>query len=638
MIANAIRLLGVAIAVFAATPAPLGAAEQWWPADDASRIQRTGAWQRNAHRYAQEPAIETVEEGAALEVAFTGKALVLCLDTLTPPNHYGPPELGRLEVFVDGSRIRMIWPRSEDREVVIHRSPESGAHRVRLVHRIDGAGAGCRVRGFRVLDSVSGDLACKISGEHNGALIDVRAVVSRAGVVVRELLLRNWLTGDARIAGLPPGDGYALELRAAGWKTWRRDGVTVDANQETLLPPVYLLREWDIAVDSFKFPAFGRAVVRRAGENFRARFQARQAEIRRVRLVRRVGSVVISRDCRYEDDRAAAYYYHREGTVTLPADVPAGLYDLEISIVDSGATRAVVSRRCVHVVDQFPADPVLLAFGHLDTWGQEQAEYLSRMVGIANLLAPDIVLVSNEANPAYAAGALYGLDMPFVINFGNHRGPEPGAWFADPVLAVDFGCEFTVVNFSRAWDASFAEADELLAARQDTRIRILNAFEPNAPIREFLDRHRVALIHEAHGPGTKVEKLGATPTLRVGKVNSESFRLIRFRDGRAVSATYRGHASAPIPFPRAGPAPVRVRHEPAADNRTFTARWENDLEEAFAGARVVFVVPAGRYGIQGAQLESAVVSDDGRHHVISVRCDLAAKSAGTIVLRAQGNR
>lgn len=629
------RLACAAVLVALTNASSLRAGEVYWPADDAAKIRRTGEWQRNTHRYAGEPALETTEDGAALEVAFTGKALVLCLDTLTPPNHYGPPELGRVEVFVDGSRVRTIWPRREDREVVIHRSPEGGAQRARLVHRIDEAGAGCRVRGFRVLDSVSGDLAFQVNGEHNGALIDVRAVVSRAGVIVREVLLRNWLTGAARLAGLPPGDGYTLELRAAGWKTWRQGGVTVNANRETQLPPVYLAREWDIAVDSFKFPAFGRAVVRRPGEGFRARFQARQAEIRRVRLVRRVGSAVISRDCRYEDDRAAAYYYHREGTVTLPADVPAGLYDLEIAIVDGGESRAVVSRRCVQVVAQFPADPVLLAFGHLDTWGQEQAEYLARMVAIANLLAPDMVLISNEANPAYAAGALYGLEMPFVINFGNHRGPEPGAWFADPNTVVDFGRAFAVINFGRAWDTSAAEIEEMLAARKDTRIRILNAFEPNAPVRDLLDRHAVALIHDAHGPGPTVVKLGATPTWRVGKANSESFRLIRFRDGRAVSATYRDHATAPIPFRRAGPAPVRLRHEPPAGNRTFTARWENDLEEPFAGARAVFVVPAGRYGIEGARWESAVVADDGRHHVITVRYNPAAKSAGTIVLRAQ---
>lgn len=625
------------VAIVALTNASwLRAGELYWPADDTTKIQRTGTWQRNAHRYAREPALETTEDGAALEFAFTGKGLVLCLDTLTPPNRYGPPELGRLEVFVDGSRLRTIWPRSEAGEVVILRSAERRAHRVRMVHRTDEAGAGCRIRGFRVLDAESGDLAFGISGEHNGALIDVRAIVSRDGAVARDLLLRNWLNGQARIAGLPPGDDYTLELRASGWVTWRKDGVSVTANHETQLPPVYLARAWDIPVDSFKFPAFGRAVVRRAQEGFRARFQARQAEIRGVRVVRQVGPAVISRACRFEDDAAAAYYYHREGTVTLPPDVPPGLYDLEVAIADGNATRSLVSRRCVQVVEQFSADPVFIAFGHLDTWGQEQAEYLDRIVSIANLVAPDMVLISNEANPAYAAGALHGLEMPFVINFGNHRGPEPGAWFADPVGAVDFGRAFTVVNFGRAWDTSAAEADELLAARKETRIRIVNAFEPNAPVREFLDRHRIALIHDAHGPGTTVAKLGATPTLRVGKANSESFRVIRFRNGQAVSATYRGHATAPAPFRRNAPPPVRLRYDPAGPgDATFTARWTNDLEEPFADGRAVFVVPPGNYRVEGGRRENAIASDDGRHLVYSVRFDVAAAASGVISLRRE---
>ena len=97
--------------------------------------------------------------------------------------------------------------------------------------------------------------------------------------------------------------------------------------------------------------------------------------------------------------------------------------------------------------------------------------------------------MSNEANPAYAAGALHGLEAPFVINFGNHRGPEPGPWFGEPVGIVDFGTELAVLNFGRAWDTGSADADQLLEARAGARIKVINAFEWNAPVREFFDRH-----------------------------------------------------------------------------------------------------------------------------------------------------
>ncbi|MDO8541953.1 MAG: hypothetical protein Q7S40_16065 [Opitutaceae bacterium] len=611
----------------------IAAAERWIPANDSVAVQRTGAWTWTGHRYAADQALVTSEDGAALEVEFSGAALVLCLDTLTPPN-YGRPELGRLEVLVNGTRVQTVYPRAEGGDVVIARADDATRRRIRIVHRKDDSGSGARIRGFRVLDAPTGELAVVVSGEHNGGLVDVRAVLSRQGRVVRDTLVRNWLTGQCRLAGIPPADDYTLELRAFGWKTARRQHVSIVAGRETQLPPVYVEREWNLRADAFKFPGFGRPAVRLRAQSFRARFEAYRAEIRGVRIVRRTGPAVISRGCAFEEDRAAGYYYHREGTVTLPADTPAGWYDLEISITDGRGERRIVSPRSVHVVERFAADPVLLAFGHLDTWGQYQAEYLSRLVKLANVIAPDVVLVSNAANPAYVAGALSGLEMPFVANFGNHRSPEPGPWFGEPLGMVDFGAEFCVLNFGRAWDSGFADADVLLTSRGGARIKIINAFEPNAPV-SFLDRHHVVLIHDAHGPGPTVNKIGATPTVRVGKANSESFRVIRFRDGRPVSYTYGGHASAPIPFPRGGVAPVRVRYEPVNDgsHSPVTARWENDLEEGIPNARLVFVLPRGTYETADGRIEQAVESDDARLTVISVRCDFGPKSRGTVTMR-----
>jgi hypothetical protein len=417
-----------------------------------------------------------------------------------------------------------------------------------------------------------------------------------------------------------------------GWKTWRQEGIAIRAGDETVLPPVFLPREWDVPVDDFKFPALGRPVICGPGGKFRARFEGNKDEIRGARLVRQQGPATISRPCTFVEDKAAAFYYHREGVVTLPAGLPAGLYDLEVRLASKQGTHTVGSRRCVVVVDRFPRDPVFLTFGHLDTWGQFQAEYLARLVAVANLLAPDMVLISNEANPAYVAGALYGLEIPFVVNFGNHRGPEATPWFGEPVGMVDFGPELSVLNFGRPWDAGTAEAEHLLAARAAVPCKIINAFEPNAPVSELLDRHRIALIHDAHGPGPTIAKIGATPTVRAGKANSASFRLIRFKDHRPISYTYRGHASAPIPFQREARPPVRVAFDPANDgtHATVMARVDNELEENFPGARLVFVLPRGEYRIEGGQRESAIESDDQRFTILSVRLDLPASGSRTV--------
>ena len=623
--------------VFLALASIAAAADAWLGPDDVARLRRTGEWRVTRHRYAADAALATTQDGAALELTFQGRELVLCLDTLTPPNNYGPPELGALEVFVDGVKRTTIRPRDAANEIVLLRSPGDRPHAVRVVHRREAAGAGARVRGFRVGTEPAGELAFVVSGEQHGALIDLRAIVRREARVVRDALVRNWLTGECRLAGLPPGDGYSLELRAAGWEQYRAENISVAAERETRLDPIYLRRPHDVEQDAFTFPAPGHPIVRQAGGTFRARFEAPNAEIRAARIVRQVGPATVSRACRFEEDRAAAFYYHREGTLTIPADAPPGTYDLELTIGGGErGVRTLTSPRCVAVVTAFPAEPTFVAWGHLDTWGQYQAEYVEQLVAIANLVAPDMVLVSNEANPAYAAGALRGLEAPFVINFGNHRGPDPGPWFGAPVTAVDFGSAFTVLNFGHAWDRDLSHAETLLTARAATRLKIINAFESNAPV-AFLDRHRVALIHYAHGPGPAIAKLGATPTLRVGKRSSESFRVIRFRGGVPVAYAYshRGDATAGIPFPRGAKPPLGLAFEPANDGtqRTITARFHNELDEAFPNAVATFVLPRGEYRVDRGRIERSDPGDGGAFTLLRVRFDLPARTSGSITVQ-----
>ena len=129
--------------------------------------------------------------------------------------------------------------------------------------------------------------------------------------------------------------------------------------------------------------------------------------------------------------------------------------------------------------------------------------------------------------------------------------------------------------------------------------------------------------------------IGATPTTRVGKINSSSFRVVRFKDGHVISATYRGDAVAPIPFDRAGPPPLSVTYDPGNDGKhdKVTATVTNMLEDAFPNCRVTFVLPAGVYAVDGGRLETMVTSDDGRYTVLTVRVDVPAE--GTARATAQ---
>src|SRR5690606_9537019 len=134
-------------------------------------------------------------------------------------------------------------------------------------------GGGARIRGVRMAKEASGDLAFVVNGEKNGALLDARAILTQQGRVVRDTLVRNWLTGACRLAGLPPGRHYALEIRAAGWRPAHQTGVSIAGGPETVLAPTYLARERDVPQDAFTFPSFGYATVRQPGGKFRARFE-----------------------------------------------------------------------------------------------------------------------------------------------------------------------------------------------------------------------------------------------------------------------------------------------------------------------------------------------------------------------------
>ena len=632
------RLLQItlAAAAIAATASPGAAVGQGWvSALDSVRVERSGTWWEDQFRYARTTCLATEEEGAGLIFEFTGSGVALGLGQPGVPAYTRIPELGRLIVTVDDGSPRVLYPAEEGREVVLARGLPHGEHRVRVVHEPEAGEVGCRVSGFRVLGQDSGDLSFHLNGEENAFFVDARAVVRRGGEVVRDALVRNWLTGACRLTGLTAGEGYSLELIAFGWEPRQIDGIAIRQGEETRLPPVYLRRQPRSAARGVRFPALGYPAIRKPGESFRVRIASYGTPVDEVRLSRQVGPAAISRALPFVEDPEAAYYYDREHTVTLPPDMPPGLYDLWVWLGDSPERWQRRSPASVYVVQEYPEDPVFMTFGHLDTQGQYQAEFERRLAQVANLVAPDMVLISNSVNPAYISGAHQALRVPYAINFGNHQFYGHERWYGDPVGMIDYGPDLCILNFGHAWHVDLSKAEALLASRADARIKVINAFEPNAPVESFLDRHGVQLIHDAHGPGPKVQTIGATPTIRAGKYDEESFRVVRFKDGRVASLTYLGDDVAPIPFLREGPAPLEVAYDPANDGThdRVTATVTNRLEEDFPDGRVTFVLPAGEYQVEGGRLETAVVSDDGRYVVLTARMDMPAEESVRVTAR-----
>lgn len=602
----------------------------WMTTKDSTKVKAKGEWSRAVFRYAAIEHLLTHDEDAVLEFDFVGTGLVLRLGGHDVPS-YEPANLGVLEASIDGTSISDIHLRETPREIVLARDLSPGKHRAQLRHIGSAAGTGCRIEGVYVLQGQTGELAFEVNGEENSHLVDVRAVLTRQGEVVRNTLVRNWLNGRCRLAGLPPGDGYTLHLTASGWKPHAVSEIEITAGSEAAVPPVYLKRDPRTRANKVRFPSMGHPVIRLPGDPFRARLVVYQNEVESLRLVRRVGPATISREIALEEDVSAGFYYDREFRATIPDDTPPGLYDLVATIRSKeGHVGTLMSPRSVNVLNAYPRNPVFMTFGHLDTWGQHQSEYLHRLAGIANILDPDMVLVSNAVNAAYVSGALSDVNAPYVVTFGNHKFPGHERWYGETVGAVDFGKAFSILNFGLYWHDDLSKADALLSEREDARVKVINGLESNAPVQSFLDKHSVAMIHDGHGPGAKIMEMGATPTVRIGKVSSESFRLIRFQNGKVASATYLGSEVDPIPFRRDDPAPVRIEYSPANDGRSdaVTATVINDLEEAFPNCRAVFVMPWGEeFTIDKGRIESVTMSDDGSFAVVSARFDLPAQEA-----------
>jgi hypothetical protein len=603
---------------------------RWHSVVDNQAVSCSGTWEKSSFRYSSVECLSTTEDGAELRFQFAGTGLAICLGGHSVPV-YGQPNLGKLLVYLDGAFIRTLYPLEESEEVVIAGSLSGQQHELKIIHRIHGQQTGCRIAGFRLLEVNDGEISFTLNGEENSYLVDSRVILSHGNKEVRNVLARNWLTGQCSLTGIPAGDNYSLEVRASGWKTHYIEPIAVAAGHETELPPVYLKREERSGPRHVSFPLMGHPVNRLPGESFRVRLVTYGREILSFKLERRLGEAVISRTLAFIEDRDASFYYEVEGTVTLPRDMPRGLYDLIVETGNTDQPDICRSPQSVNVVKTGLQHPVFMTFGHLDTWGQEQAEYVERMVQLANVLAPDMVLISNEANPAYVSGALSKLQMPYMITFGNHQFGGDAKWFGENVDLIDFGPHICILNFGLPWHTDLSKAHAFMSRRTNTPMKVVNAFEYNAPIEEFLDKHRINLIHDAHGPGRKVMNMGSTPTLRVGKVNSSSFRIIRFQNNTVASCTYMGDKEKPIPFDRFETPPLEVIYKHDA------TEIANRLNETFPQCRLCFVVPPGQYMPDIGVLESQIASDDGNSCVITVRVDIPALSKMNVRLLLIGD-
>jgi hypothetical protein len=160
----------------------------WIDATNDKQVIRIGDWRKTSFRYAHASHLQTSNPGAALEVRFQGTGIAIRLGNNAVPA-YGIPNLGRILVLIDGGQPKIIEPRSDALEVVLARSLTRGEHHLRVEHQPRKDGNGCRIEGFRVFDSPTGDLQFTLNGEDNVFLVEARVIVTNGNRVIRNTLV-----------------------------------------------------------------------------------------------------------------------------------------------------------------------------------------------------------------------------------------------------------------------------------------------------------------------------------------------------------------------------------------------------------------------------------------------------------------
>ncbi|MBT6848637.1 MAG: hypothetical protein HOA14_14575 [Planctomycetaceae bacterium] len=596
--------------IAAERPAPsTPTAWSWISATTGDSVKKTGSWQHDQFRNARAAHLKSYHDGDELTIPFSGTAIGIRLAGQNTPEYLGQGDAsqGQLVCSIDDTVAKTIACTHAGREHILAHGLKPGDHILRIRHAAVNNQTGCRIDGFWALPAATGSVTFQLTGERSQFLTDCRLIIVQGDKIIRSTISRNWISGTCSVL-LPAGTNYRITIQASGWQTVSTSAFDITANTQTTLAIPFLNRAVSTIPYHFRYPSINNQAIRTRGSSFRARFLGFTATIKTVRIKREIGNKTISRLLAFRELSDRADYYDRELEVMIPADTPGGIYDLEIAIEGSGRTSVAKSPRSVAIIANYTQNPRFVSWGHLDTSGQYQAEYLQRLCTMVNIIAPDMVLASNCVNPAYISGTMASLRSPYMVNFGNHQMPGHKHWYGADIQIVPLTPKINVLNYALPWFHGTEAASGLFNRYPDSTYNIINGFESNAPI-EFLNQHTVRLIHDAHGLGSKAMIIDGTQTQRVGKTNSNSFRVIQFKHGKVESCTYNDHPTAAIPFTRTQVMPLRVKQTVADD--TYTATVTNELKMDFKDATIRFLVPADQtYQPSAGKIKSTTLSDD----------------------------
>lgn len=536
----------------------------------------------------------------------------------SPGPRYGNFLSCRLRVRVDDSPWQVLSLATARRETIVAENLPSGKHTV-TVEPVDGTAV---VDAFRFSDTpLAGFAGTLVPVDYSELFTDARIDIFRNELLIRTEYVGCPRSGSFEIFGLPAGV-YRLNVRAAGWVDVTLSDLKIDGpGHRPDLGVITLSRDPRCGGEEGQDrpgPHFGHSISVSPGMSFKTLVNLPAAEIKRAQLRSRFKSV----DLGVSNVRKfplGVWNDVGEATFQLPKDIPCDMYDLVLSFDTKQGEVQRVSGQAVCVRKSLPDEFHIAGCGHMNTWGQQTAEYLARVAETAQLAGARTLLVANEVNAAYISGALCDLRIPYVVSPGNHTF---GRWddFYGPASRSHDDGPMRIVDFGRRPYEPWNQVEALFRSRPEATNRIVVCYEGLAPISLIQDQE-IDLLFDGHSDNSHAAR-DAFPAraFHMRAPTQETLRWIPMTH-HGLAPQVKSNAEVPVlKIPRTGPAPLRAVFEFAedgtADRQVVTVT--NEYPHEFPQASVRLVLRRGNYEITGGKISQKFDSDDGRCSIIDV--------------------
>ncbi len=551
----------------------------------------------------------------------------------SPGPRYGNFLASRLRVRVDDQTWRELALATARAETIIAENLPAGKHTI----TVEPVGGLAVVDAFRLSNqALAGFYGTIVASEYSELLTDVRMDIFQGQRLVRTEYVRHPRTGDFEIFALPAGD-YRVQITAAGWQPEVIESVKIKAAGHRVDAGTIILKREPRSgggdAQDRPSPRFGHTLCATPGGTITALVNLPALTIKRAQLQSKFKSVDLT-VMSIRKLPIGRWNDVGEATFQLPKNIPWDMYDLVLTFDTKQGEVQRISGQAVCVRPPLPEQYHIAGCGHMNTWGQQTAEYLARVAQVAELAGARTLLIANEVNAAYISGSLADLRIPYVVTGGNHTMPRWHEFFGSSSRAHDDG-PMRVVDYSRWPYESWSEVETLFRGAPKATNRIIVCYESFAPISLIRDQN-IKLLFDAHTDDPHADRKDFPPrTFHMRAPTQETLRWIPMTH-QGIDPAVKSNADVPVlAIPRTGPSPLRVTFEVPNDGTANEqiATITNDYATEFPHARLRLVLRRGVCRITGATVLQSFDADDAMRTVFDLDVRVSGKSA--VVIRAK---